>query len=282
MIKRNIPNFFTCMNLWCGCAGIVYSFNDYLIGASLMIGIAAIMDFLDGFMARMLKVSSEIGKQLDSMADLVTFGVLPGVIMYKLLFLSLSMENIGADHSFMHNFTWMKILYIGSYPLAFLGFLITVFSAIRLAKFNIDARQSNSFIGLPTPANTILIGSLPLILNISVFDTPGNPLSAAIPQLFITSDSIIPETLLRNIILDPVFLISLIFISSFLLVAPLPLFALKFKNFTWADNAVRYIFLILSLAMLILFKYAGIPFIIVLYIVISVINNIINKNPTKY
>lgn len=278
MIKRNIPNFFTCMNLWCGCAGIVYCFNDYLIGASLMIAIAAVMDFLDGFAARMLKVTSPIGKQLDSMADLVTFGVLPGVILYKLLFLSLSMKSIGVDHSFMQDFTWMKIFYISEYPLAFLGFMVTVFSAIRLAKFNIDTRQTNSFIGLPTPANTIFIGSLPLILNISVFDIPGTPLSAAKPQLFITSDSIIPEVLLRDIILNPIFLISLIVISSFLLVAPFRLFALKFKNLTWGDNAVRYIFLALSVAMLIIFQYPGIPFIIVLYIIISIINNMLSRH----
>src|ERR1051326_6029583 len=105
------------------------------------------------------------------MADMVTFGVLPGVIMYKLIFLTWSMKNIGTDLTFMQDYPWMKMLYTGKYPLAFAGFIITVFSGIRLAKFNIDKRQSDSFIGLPTPANTILIASLPLIINASLFDT---------------------------------------------------------------------------------------------------------------
>ena len=200
-----------------------------LIYASFLIGAAAIFDFLDGFAARLLKVHSEIGKQLDSLADMVTFGVLPGMILFNLIQPTLRANELPSQ-------------------LAFITFLIPVFSALRLAKFNIDTRQSDSFIGVPTPANSILIGSLPLILKYN-------------PSF-------------ECLILNPYFLIITTIIMSYLLVAELPLFALKFKNFTWADNKIRYIFLVLSLILLFAFQFTGIPFTILLYIVLSVINNL--------
>jgi CDP-diacylglycerol--serine O-phosphatidyltransferase len=213
--------------------------------SAFLVGIAAVLDFFDGFAARLLKVSGELGKQLDSLADMVTFGVVPGVVMYKMLSPEANYEFDGA--SFMI-----------SRPenLQYLGFLITIFSALRLAKFNIDTRQSDSFIGVPTPANSILICSLALIQHYQ-------PVVAGIHTFVIINNSI--------------FLVSLTILMSYLLVAELPLFALKFKNFGWADNKIRFSFLIISVILLILFQFIAIPFIIFLYIVLSVINNVMKK-----
>ena len=265
MLKRNIPNVFTCLNLFCGCIAIVFAFQGNLVWTAYMVGIAAVMDFLDGFVARLLNVNSEIGKQLDSMADMVSFGVVPGVVMFKLLELSLSKHilveleyfspqgNGYMDHQDDIPYSWIALV-------PYLGFLLTVFSGIRLAKFNIDTRQSDSFIGVPTPANAILICSIGLIIPTGFICFP-DPIVSAIQDMF----------------LNLYFLCGLSLIMSYLLISELPLFALKFKNFGWSDNKVRYIFLILSLAMLIIFWHVGIPFIIVLYIVISMINNLIDR-----
>lgn len=186
-----------------------------------------------------------MGKQLDSLADMVTFGVVPGVVMFQLM--SASTKLNGKSTILLAND-------IGSYWLL-LSFLITIFSAIRLAKFNIDTRQSDSFIGVPTPANSILICSLPLILEFH-------------------RD---PYGKYYTFLLNPYLLIGLTILMSYLLVAELPLFALKFKNYGWPDNKIRYSFLIISLILLILFQFIAIPFIIFLYIVLSVINNMMNK-----
>lgn len=238
-IKKNIPNLFTLGNLFCGCIAIVAAFEGNLVWTAYLLGIACVFDFLDGLVARILKVNSEIGKQLDSLADVVSFGVVPGVIIFKLI--NQIMITCGADTC-------------ASSPISFLGFLVTIFSAIRLAKFNIDTRQSDSFIGLPTPANAIFIASIPIL-----FD----------------SDSF--NEILQQIVLNLYFLIPLSLVSSFLLIAPLPLFALKFKNFSWTDNKIRYLFLLFSLVLLIVFKFVGIPLIIILYILLSIINNLFSK-----
>ncbi|MBI3500688.1 MAG: CDP-diacylglycerol--serine O-phosphatidyltransferase [Bacteroidetes bacterium] len=240
MIRKNIPNFFTLCNLFSGCIAIVFAFEGNLVWSAYMVGFSCVFDFLDGLVARALKVNSEIGKQLDSLADMVSFGVVPGIIIFQLL-------KMNASPSFIH-FWFDDII-----P-ATIAFIITIFSSIRLAKFNLDTRQSDSFIGLPTPANTIFIASLPIILQMQ-YDN---------------------ETI-KQFIINPDFLISLSLISSFLLIAPLSLFALKFKNFSWADNKVRYIFLLLSVVLLVIFKFMGIPLIIILYIVLSIINNFVAK-----
>ena len=241
-IKRHIPNAITCGNLFCGCLAIVFAFNDDLAYSAMFVGIAAVLDFFDGFAARLLKVGGEMGKQLDSLADMVTFGVVPGVMMFKLIRLGFYLNYHPQGFSFL------------PYGYSFIGFIITIFSAVRLAKFNIDTRQTNSFIGVPTPANSMLICSLPLIY-------ASNPKSAFL-------------------ILNPYLLIAVTIVMSYLLVAELPLFALKFKNFGWADNKIRYSFLIISVILLILFQFIAIPFIIFLYIVLSVINNMMNKTKT--
>ncbi|MCJ8165647.1 CDP-alcohol phosphatidyltransferase family protein [Pontibacter sp. E15-1] len=228
-MKKHIPNAITCLNLFSGCLALYFAFQDQLVYTAYLVGIAAVFDFLDGMLARVLKAYSEIGKQLDSLADMVSFGVVPGTVMFMLL--------QRADAS---------VLGIPSDILPFFGFLITIFSALRLAKFNIDTRQTTSFIGLPTPACTIFVASLPLILQYG-------------------------GLLHYEIILNPLVLLALTVLLSFLLVAELPLFALKFTNLRWQDNSMRFIFLGLSVILVALLKFAAIPLIIVLYILLSII-----------
>ncbi|PTX14577.1 CDP-diacylglycerol--serine O-phosphatidyltransferase [Pontibacter mucosus] len=229
-MKKHIPNAITCLNLFSGCLALYFAFKGELVITAYLVGLAAVFDFLDGMVARLIGAYSEIGKQLDSLADVVSFGVVPGAILFILL--------QRADASFFG---------IPAESFAFFGFLVTIFSALRLAKFNIDTRQTDSFIGLPTPACTLLVASLPLILE--------------------TTDGL----LAYEIILNPVVLVTLTVILSYLLVAELPLFALKFKNFTWQDNAIRFVFLGLSVLLVVLLQYAAIPFIILLYVLLSVI-----------
>ena len=251
-VKKHIPNAITCGNLFCGCLAIVSAFNGNLVWTAYLVGIAAVLDFFDGFAARLLKVGGEMGKQLDSLADMVTFGVVPGVVMFFM------MHN--AMRNFFLNYTSSGMAYnsiSGNWIL--LAFIITIFSALRLAKFNIDTRQTDSFIGVPTPANTILICSIPLI----------NKFQSEIWGFNI-------QTITENLY----FLIGLTLLMSYLLVAELPLFAMKFKNFGWADNKIRYSFLIISVILLILFQFIAIPFIIFLYIILSLINNMMNKTKT--
>ena len=222
-IIKHIPNTLTSCNLICGCIGIVAVFNGNLLLAPYLIWLAAIFDFFDGFAARMLKVSSPIGGELDSLADNVTFGLLPASIVYAML------QETGLPE-------WVP----------YLAFVIAVFSALRLAKFNVDTRQAEHFIGLPTPANALFFSSFPLILDYS-----------SLPLSFIAA---------------PWFLLTTAFVFSFLLVAELPLFALKFKSFRWQDNKFKYIFLIVSVLLIILFRFVAIPLIILLYILVSLFN----------
>lgn len=233
-MKRHLPNFITCLNLLCGCLAIVYAFQGNLIMSSYLVFLAALFDFLDGLMARLLKAYSAIGKQLDSLADMVSFGVVPGVIMYNLL----QQTNFGAITLNYKIFVLMK----------FSPFLITIFSALRLAKFNIDPRQTSSFIGVPTPAVSIFFASFPLILQNDILG-------------------------LGDFILNPFILIGLIFLMSYMLVAEIPLFALKFKNLKWLDNKIQYVLLLISIPLILLLFYSSIPIIIFLYVVLSMINN---------
>lgn len=237
-IKRNIPNAITCGNLLCGCLAIVKVFEGSLIGTALWVGIALVFDFLDGFLARMLKVTSPIGKDLDSLADMVTFGVVPGIVMFELMHQIREITTLEENMGFL------------------IPFIIPIFSAIRLAKFNNDTRQTDSFIGLPTPANAIFICSLPLII-----ESYGKENS--------------------SFILNPYILILISCTSSILLIVELPLFALKFKSFGWKGNEIRFVFILLSIVLLITLRFVGIPLIIVLYIGMSIINNFLTKNKTS-
>ncbi|KAA9325365.1 CDP-diacylglycerol--serine O-phosphatidyltransferase [Hymenobacter busanensis] len=248
-MKQHLPNALTCLNLLCGCVALSiilsYGADDFivhgkelstapgsspwalLLPAAYLIGIAAIADFFDGLVARALRVSSPIGKDLDSLADMVSFGVVPGAILFKLLQHVLPSTQLPES-------------------LAYLGFVVSIFSALRLAKFNNDTRQSDSFIGVPTPANTMLIMSLPVILAADRFG-------------------------LSRYILNPWVLLGLTFVMSGLLVAELPLFALKFKNFKWQDNSLRFVFLALAVVLLVLLQAAAVPLIILLYVALSVL-----------
>ena len=213
---RHIPNFLTCCNLLCGCFGIVFLLEERNVPAAYFVWAACVFDFFDGFTARMLKVSSPIGKELDSLADVVSFGVLPGLVMYKMIAAS-------TDG-----------------PLAYTGFMIAAFSALRLAIFNVDETQRDSFKGLNTPANTLFITSLPLISN-----------------------------RVGDWLYQPWVLILITVVFSLLLVSRIEIFALKFKNFSWADNKLRFTFLLLSVLLLAFFQVAALPLIIILYIVLS-------------
>lgn len=232
-MKKHIPNALTSFNLLFGCLSIISSLveND-LEKAAYFIGAAAILDFFDGFVARALKVGSEMGKQLDSLADCVSFGVAPGFIFYKI-------TNIPIDfnHFDIHSY---------------ISFLIPIFSAIRLAKFNIDTRQTDSFIGVPTPANSLFIAAIPFVISTNSFG-------------------------LSSIFQNIWFLVFFPIISAYLLVAELPLFALKFKSFAWQTNQLRYIFLICCLISLFAFGYLGINISIILYILFSIYNNFQTK-----
>src|SRR5271154_2592113 len=220
---KHLPNVFTCGNILCGCFGIVLLNTYSLEAAAYFVWAACVFDFLDGFVARMLHVSSPIGKELDSLADMVSFGILPALVMYSLLNLNLSPEE------------------------SYLGFSLAVFSALRLAKFNIDEKQKDSFSGLPVPANA----------------------------LFITGLIFLPAPL-RVAVSNPVFLTIITLVFSFLLVSPMELFALKFKNFTWADNNVRFIFIALAALLLILLRAGSIPLIILLYITVSLVSRVLS------
>jgi CDP-diacylglycerol---serine O-phosphatidyltransferase len=219
--------------LFCGCMALMHVFKGQLIIACGFVLVALVLDFFDGFTARLLKVSSPIGKDLDSLADMVTFGVVPGFFMHYLLQQSLATT--------------------GELPsqLSLIGFIITLLSCIRLARFNNDTRQSDQFIGVPTPANTMLIGSLGYLFESA------------------------PEQV--SLVMQPGVLILITLICSYLLIAELPLIALKFKKFTWKGNEFRYILLAVSAILLVLMGVQAFPLVIVLYIVLSIVNNIFSN-----
>tara|TARA_R110000868_G_scaffold138300_3_gene352251 strand:- start:5803 stop:6573 length:771 start_codon:yes stop_codon:yes gene_type:complete len=256
-MKKHIPNFITLLNLFCGCIAIFFAVRGVFELVALFVFLGIIFDFFDGFAARILNVKSELGLQLDSLADMVTSGVVPGLVMFQLLEMSLSGGwHTGFSTEVTDNMVWMGFIS----PMAlipYVGFLITLASAYRLAKFNIDENQTDSFIGLPTPANTLLIVSLPLIL------------------IYHHND------ILNSIILNKWFLIMLTVLSAYLLNSKLELFALKFKNWSFQDNAVRYIFLIICIILIATLKYLAVPAIIIFYIALSIISTISSNKVKK-
>lgn len=267
-----IPNLFTLGNLLCGCLGIIFAFHWRFDFAAYMVFLAAFLDFFDGFFARILKVSGDLGKQLDSLADVVSFGVAPGLILFQFVL----RKNI----MFNEDGIWHIV------PL-----IIPVFSAYRLAKFNLDTRQTNGFLGLPTPANAIFFVALVLCYilyndlgtmhGLQTGLTLNDPIEDMMHNLQSTNSSILQNNFLfaiLNYATSNSILTTIILIFSVLLVSEIPLFALKFKNFGWTDNKIRYSFLILSLILLILFHLIAIPFIVILYIIISLINNTFKIN----
>jgi len=240
MIKQ-IPNIITSLNLLCGCVAILFAVSGDLITATIFVFFGIFFDFFDGLAARLLNAQSEIGLQLDSLADMVTSGVAPGIVMVQLL----SEVTTGGYLNLSEIFSGEGWNASFSSYLPITGLLITIASAYRLAKFNVDTRQTTSFIGLPTPANTLLILSLPLILHFQFSD------------------------MAESIILNKWFLIGLTILSSILLNAEIALFGLKFKTWDFKTNAIRYIFLLACILLLTLLKFIAIPVIILLYILIS-------------
>lgn len=266
-----VPNLITLANLACGCVAIVFAFNGNLVWAAYLVGIAAVLDFLDGFVARALKQYSPIGKDLDSLADMVTFGVVPGVVMYRLLDTAFFVRHLEHTHFDTAQFgSLMNPASFVSAPIIFFGFMITLFSALRLAKFNNDVRQSDSFIGLPTPANSIIICSLPLILNINF--------PARWDGSFGHDAALLVAEPITAFLVNPWVLMAMTLILSYLLISELPLFALKFKSFKWKGNELRYSFLTVAVVMIALLKYIALPLVIVLYILLSIINNLLKRS----
>lgn len=240
MIKQ-IPNIITSLNLLCGCVAVMFAMSGELVIASFFAFLGIFFDFFDGLAARLLNASSKVGLELDSLADMVTSGVVPGFVMVQLLSYATTGDYLDITELFADN-SWNEG--INQY-LPFVGLMIVVASAYRLAKFNVDTRQTNSFIGLPTPANTLLILSLPLIL--------------AFQQ----------TEMIADIILNQWVLIGFTVLSCVLLNVEIPLFALKFKTWDFKSNAIRYVFLIICAVALFFFHFLAIPIIIVLYIVLS-------------
>ena len=252
---KHIPNIFTCANLFFGCLAIVYalqlevvymyevdgqrimqSMQASLWMASIFIAVAAVIDFLDGFVARLLKVSSEMGKQLDSLSDVVSFGVAPGVILYQLLRIAVANENQSQD---------LEVSVAWTYA----AFLVPCFASWRLAKFNLDTRQQYGFRGVPTPAVGLLIASFPLILYYDYFGGAIN-----------------------DLLLNRWVLYAIIALVCFLMVSELPIMSMKFKDYSLRNNMMKLLLLVLAVVAAIALKWLAVPVIFILYIVLSLAN----------
>jgi CDP-diacylglycerol---serine O-phosphatidyltransferase len=235
---RFVPSLFTSLNLVCGIIATYLSLEGRIDLAIGLMFIAAFFDFIDGFAARLLKVSGDFGKELDSLADLVSFGIVPGAMLFFIQKTALGQDSLPFDNLSLIN--WCLLL---------VPILIPVFSALRLAKFNIDERQKSEFIGVPTPANALFF--------------------AALCYSFIFK----PDSFL-NVINQPIIISIVILIFSYLLVSEIPLFALKFSSFGWGKNKFRFIFILASLALIAIFRIPGFVGVIVLYILLSIFRNL--------
>lgn len=220
-MKKHIPNLLTCLNLFSGCIAVLMALNGNIQAVTICVLASGIFDFFDGMFARLLHVKSPIGKELDSLADMVSFGFLPGTIMFTLL---------------------QKAFPDGSL-LPYLGFIVTMFSALRLAKFNLDERQTSDFIGLNTPMNTFYVLSLPYI-------------AVKYPEL----------------IINPIFLICSALLTSYLLISEIRLFSMKFSSMDWKTNKFRFIFLFLTLVLFIIGQFMALPVILLLYFILSALH----------
>ncbi len=227
-LKKHLPNFITLLNLLCGCIAIVMVADLKFDMAFYFVALGIFFDFFDGFFARKFNVAGPLGVQLDSLADMVTSGVVPGYVMFQIL--KQYNEN-GCDY------------------LPYLGFIITLGACYRLANFNIDTRQSDSFIGLPTPANTLFIASLPLVTNSFV------------------------DPIIQNIWV----LLAITAVSAYIMNAEIPLFSLKIKNFSFQKYKLQIGFLVASLIMIATLQFLAVPLIILTYVLLSAANNILAK-----
>lgn len=243
-IKKHIPNAITLLNLMSGLIALVYAFDDNLQMAFFWVCMGIFFDFWDGFAARVLKVSSPLGVQLDSLADMVTSGVVPGAVMYQML--AHIQENF-EQYNVTDETFYMKLV-------PFIGFIITLGSCMRLGKFNIDTRQTSSFIGLPTPANALFILSIPMITSTTEND------------------------FVFNVFSNPYVLVFVSLFSAFIMNAEIPLFSLKTKNKNLSDNKVTLLFLGICAILLLFFQFEAIPVIIGFYILLSIILNLKQKS----
>ncbi|UPQ79659.1 CDP-alcohol phosphatidyltransferase family protein [Flavobacterium azooxidireducens] len=242
-IKAKIPNFITLLNLLSGCIAVVFVARDQFELAFFFVCLGIFLDFFDGFFARLFKVQSPLGVQLDSLADMVTSGLVPGYVMYKLLLnFNKSKELVSICE---RDYKWLELDNL--WP--FLGFIITLGSCYRLAKFNIDTRQTDSFIGLPTPANALFILSIPLV---------------------IASTEI---TFLKEALTNSYILMVISILSVYMMNAEISLFSLKMKNFSWQNSKFQIIFLLLAVILIVTLKIVALPIIILLYVLMSVIQN---------
>lgn len=238
-MKKYIPNSITLLNLLCGAIATILAVENRLDWAAFFVVLGIFFDFFDGFFARLLNVKSAIGLQLDSLADMVTSGLVPAIVLFQMLKnSSFILENPNSFIAFI----------------PYLGLFVVLASAYRLANFNIDTRQTEGFIGLPTPANALFILSLPLILQYQSYP--------------------VAHTLLTNTWV----LLGIVATSCYLLNAEIPLFALKFKSFGFNENKIKYIFLAISILLLMTLQFVGIPLIIILYVVLSKFISIGVKN----
>ena len=238
-IKKHIPNAITLLNLSTGLLAIIAIFRGYFDEAFIFVCLGIFLDFWDGFLARKFNVAGPLGVQLDSLADMVTCGVVPGLMMFRLF------EDIQQTQP--EYMLTEETFYMGFVP--YLGFLITIASCYRLANFNIDTRQTDSFIGLPTPANALVIMSIPMIQSANDFE------------------------MLTAILYNPYVLLVITLISAYILNAEIPLFSLKIKEFTWSKYKMQILFLIGSLLSFFILGFVAIPLIIISYVLVSVISN---------
>lgn len=249
-IRKHIPNIITLLNLLSGSIALLYAVNSNFLMAAFFMFLGIFFDFFDGFFARLLNVKSALGLQLDSLADMVTSGLVPGVVMFKLLVVAVGTSEVSFEE------TWSETMVLSGLKvpaIAFIGLFITLASAYRLAKFNIDEDQQSYFKGLPTPANAILILSFPLILEFQ------------------------GSNFMHELILNKWFLIGITSLSCYLLNSKIKLFALKFNDWSFKTNAVRYLFITITLVLLLTLQFVAIPIIILFYILLSLVTNSISK-----
>jgi len=236
MLKKHIPNSITLLNLLLGCCALVsILFGQYVQGFWLVF-FAVLADFADGLVARLLGIHSELGKQLDSIADTVSFGVVPGAVYYSLLVQA-----------------WGLSLSTGLHWIAVPGFLVSAFSGLRLAKFNLDTRQTDGFIGLPTPSSTMFAVGLMLIYALNTYG-------------------------MGEWVLSPAFLYGCVAVQSYLLVAEIPMFSLKFKTFAWAGNEVQFVFAGIAILLLLLTRELAFSVVVVLYVLFSTLMYVMGKS----
>lgn len=242
--KKQLPNLITLLNLLSGTIAVYFAVKEQLVLAAFFVFLGIFFDFFDGLVARLLNVQGELGKQLDSLADVVTSGVVPGIVLFQLITKAVNNEDwnlnttLPLNSSLCDNFNT-------TFLISMIGLVVTLAAAYRLAKFNIDERQTSSFIGLPTPAAALIVLSLPLILAYS--------------------NNEFANHLIKNVW----FLVGLTLLLSYLMNAEIVLFSLKFKDYSWKNNKTKYIFILLTAFLCILLQFVAIPIVIVLYILTS-------------